>query len=96
MSPNVTDRGKMVALHSAACFGHEQVVSYLLSLSHTNVNAADRWGFTALHEACRKDHDVIVKMLLEHNAVPMKNAKGQLPWQLSKPDSACQALFSAQ
>jgi len=60
------------ALHSAAQWGHKEIVELLLS-NAADVNAANKWGQTPLHYAVTFRHENVVKTLLNAGANP--NAK---------------------
>ncbi len=63
---DVNERGmlKMTPLMAAASKGHEDVVSYLLSLPETDVDTLNAGGTTALMTAARGGHLGTVKILL--------------------------------
>ncbi|VDD86579.1 unnamed protein product [Enterobius vermicularis] len=71
------------ALHWAASFGTEEVVSMLCE-NGASVNALNAKGETPLHDAVRRNHDGVVRNLLLHGADPsIKDANGVDCFQLA-------------
>ena len=74
------DRRETTALHMATCFGHEQIVQYLLAFASIDVDAADADGMTALHWACYWGNFEITWTLLQRNANHLAtNKRSQTP-----------------
>jgi len=66
------------ALHKAAFWGHEELVSFLLSDCKIDPNIQDYNGDTALHDAARFGHVNVAKSLLASNAdSTIQNADGE-------------------
>eukprot|EP00052_Salpingoeca_macrocollata_P028845 m.283688 g.283688 ORF g.283688 m.283688 type:complete len:697 (+) comp22906_c2_seq24:1334-3424(+) len=59
---NVTDYDRRSALHLAACEGHAQVVSLLVSKG-ARVDVKDRWGHSPITEAHDNGHTHVVELL---------------------------------
>ncbi|KAK2764578.1 hypothetical protein FQN54_009273 [Arachnomyces sp. PD_36] len=76
-------RAFRAALHWAAYYGSESIVSLLLGPDRINIRS---WkpGYTALHVAAARGHVAIVALLLEHGAeTDTLDAQGSLPLQLA-------------
>ena len=68
-------------LHTAAEFGHLDIVKYLIEECHCDLEAKDRYRNTPLHQAVRFGHLNIVKYLIEdcHCDPKEKNNNGWTP-----------------
>lgn len=67
------------ALHKAAFWGHDHVVSYLISRG-VNVNTQDIDGSTALHESMQFGHKKVTDLLVEAGAgLNIRNKRGETP-----------------
>lgn len=73
--------GRNSPLIWAAEFGHQDAVSYLLSLPATRVNHQGFLGATALHRACHKGFADVISSLLSHPSTDpnIPNVKMQYP-----------------
>jgi len=63
------DNDGEMALHSASCRGHVEVVYYLLDQG-AYINARDRFGETCLYLACMEGHLEVVEVLTTRGADP--------------------------
>ena len=64
---NQRDNFGFTALHFAAGYGHEAVVTRLIELG-AGVNQANKFGFTALHCAAMNGHENTIRVLIEADA----------------------------
>ena len=64
------DKGGLVPLHNACCYGHFEVTELLIRHG-ANVGAMDLWQFSPLHEAASKARTEVCSLLLSHGADPM-------------------------
>jgi len=81
------------ALHQAAQYGHEKIISLLLE-ENADVNAVNNAGSTALHKAALKGHNEILRLLLKAGADPMiENKSGLRAESLARTPQTKELLF---
>ena len=81
----ICDSRRVTALHLATCFGHPNIVDYLLGLQKFNVNDADTNGMTALHWACFWGKSDIAWKLIQAGAdFRIVNRAGNTPRMLAE------------
>lgn len=69
-------------LHRAASFDRLDLMKYLVSELHANINKADQWGKTPLHKAAIEKHYDICAYLIEHGAsTKLRDLDGKIPAQ---------------
>ncbi|KAE8141065.1 hypothetical protein BDV38DRAFT_238584 [Aspergillus pseudotamarii] len=84
---NLPDEEGTVPLIYASCFGHQDVVSALLSAG-ANVDQQDRNQWSALMWAMTNRHKTIAKILLDHGASPdIKSSSGGTAFDFAQPGS---------
>ena len=88
------------ALHWAASFGSQEVVSLLLS-NNFNVNAVNTEGCSPLHDAVQRKDESIVKILLEAGAdinhvATNGKLKGKSPKDIAQASEKLKHLFPAE
>lgn len=65
---NIINDEDQTALLLAAKHGHDNIVKYLISLPHININKPDLQYCSPLHHACWEGHMTIMKLLIDANA----------------------------
>lgn len=84
---NMPDEEGTVPLIYASCFGHQDVVSALLSAG-AYVDKQDRNQWSALMWAMTNRHKTIAKILLDHGASPdIKSSSGGTAFDFAQPGS---------
>ena len=85
---NEKDSVDQIALHTAAGYGHVNVVRYLVQECNSEVNSQDKDGHTPLHNAARGGNYTIVDYLIKEcgSDINAKDKDGHTPLHLAAHD----------
>ena len=84
-----TDAVRATCLILAGCFGHTDIVRYLVGLPEVDLNHQDSNNCTALHVAVESKHADVVQVLIDAGAdIEMKTNKGHSPLDVASVSGA--------